>query len=497
MSRDAYGSRWPSLDQLWALLAVALPMWRVLLTPIMPHDFWWHLATGRLIALEGSIPTADRFSYTQAGAAYYNQPWLAQVLMYSGYRLGGAELLQLLQAIIIGMSFALLYRVSRREGAGPRLAAAITLAGGLVAMDNWQIRPQSYAIPLFVATLALLLRWRRSGDAPLWLLPPIMIVWVNLHGTFILLPVLCASVWLGTLVERRRQREARARADLIALAGWSAGALLASLLNPRGPAIYSYVAGLLRDRAVAELVAEWVSPFRDLASPMTIVFWIMLTIFGLLLLRRRQRLTPTAILLLLPFLGLALQSVRNILWLGIVAVPITSWLLATPLPNPRRRSAESVALNRAIAALVLVPLVVCLPWWKAALGLPPAVGRVLHASTPIVATEQLRGLPQRPARLFHEMSFGSYLIWAAPEQRVFIDPRIELYRYEQWRDYIALGQGRDVEALAAEYRFDGWLVNPDSQPELVESLTDNPRWQRVFETDEAIYFGPASASTHR
>ncbi len=497
MSHSARGSRWPSLDQLWALLAVALPMLRVLLTPLMPHDFWWHLATGRLIALEGSVPTADRFSYTQAGAPYYNQPWLAQLLMYGGYRLGGAELLQLLQAIIIGASFALLYRVSRREGAGPRLATVITLAGGMIAMDNWQIRPQSYVIPLFVATLALLLRWRRSGDAPIWLLPPIMIVWTNLHGTFILLLVLCASVWLGALMERRWQRGSRDRADLRALAGWSAIALPASLVNPRGAAIYGYVAGLLRDRAVAELVAEWVSPVRDLASPMTIVFWIMLAIFGLLLVRRRRHLTPTAILLLLPFLGLALQSVRNILWLGIVAVPIASQLLAAPRRQSCRRSAESIALNRAIAALVIIPLIATLPWWKAALGLPPTVGRILHASTPIVATEQLRALPQRPARLFHEMSFGSYLIWAAPEQPIFIDPRIELYSYEQWRDYLTLSQGQAVDALAAKYRFDGWLVSPASQPELVESLSSNPRWQRVFETDEAIYFGPAAAAARR
>lgn len=479
---------WPSLAQLWGIATVTLLMLRVLTTPVAPNDFWWHIATGRLIAASGSIPTVDQFSYTQYGTPYYNQPWLAQLLMYGGYQLGGVELLIVLQAIVIGVSFAVLYRVCRREGAGPRLAAVLTLAGALVAMDNWQIRPQTYAVPLFIATLAILLQWRRNGITPLWMLPLIMIIWVNLHGTFTLLPALCGTIWLGAVVERRWWRGERTGREFTVLAGWSITALLASMLNPRGAAIYTYVAGLLGDRAVAELVTEWASPFRDADSPMTIVFFVLLAVFALVIALRWRRLTPAAALLLLPFLALALQSVRNILWFGIVAVPVATWLLAAPEHASHRRTVEIVALNRAIAGLLIALLIATLPWWKESLGLPQSLGNVLSANTPIAATEQLRALPQQPARLFHEMGFGSYLIWAAPDQPVFIDPRIELYSYEQWRDYITLGQGQEVEELTVKYKFDGWLLDPDKQAALVAALDADPRWQRIITTDAAVYF---------
>lgn len=490
MKHQPRRAAWPTLDQLWAIATVVLLALRVQLTPIAPNDFWWHIATGRLIVETGSVPTVDRFSYTQYGQPYFNQPWLAQVLMYGGYRLGGAALLEFAQAILIGAAFGLLYAVCRREGAGPRVATIVTLAGALVAMDNWQIRPQTYALPLFIVTLTILYAWRRSGHAPLWALPLLMIVWVNLHGTFTLLLVLCGAFWLGAVIERWWNRSGRTSAECMRLACWSAVALLATLVNPRGLGIWRYVAGLLTNRSVSRLVTEWASPFSDLASPMTIIFFALLAIFIALLGWRRRRLTPTDLLILLPFLALALQSVRNILWFGIVATPIAARLLAAAPKEARRRPHEIVLMNRLIAGLLALLLLATLPWWKESLGLPPALGSLLSDQTPLAAIAQLRTIPQRPQRLFHENGFGSYLIWALPEQQVFVDPRIELYPYEQWRDYITLGQGKEIDALAAKYGFDGWLVNPETQKDLIPALDRNPRWQRIFTSAEAVYYSP-------
>lgn len=490
MSTSARRLDWPSLDQLWALATVTLLALRVQLTPIAPNDLWWHLATGRLIWLTGSVPTVDRFSYTQYGEPYFNQPWLAQLIMFGGYQAGGAALLELLQAVLIGVSFAMMYTMCRREGVGPRASTIATLAGALIAMGNWQIRPQTYALLPCISTLALLLEWRRTGRGPLWVLPLLMLVWVNLHGTFTLLLVLCGLVWLGAVWERVWHQRGRTWRECCTLAAWSAAALLATLANPHGIGIWGYVAGLLGNQSVSQLVTEWASPFNDLHSANTWLFFVLLACFLALAAWRWRRLTLADGLLVLPFLLLALQSVRNILWFGIVATPLTARLLAAPAPTSRRRSTEIVLLNRLIAGLLLGLLVATLPWWKEQLGLPPALGLLLSAETPVAATEQLRALPQRPARLFHDMGFGSYLIWAAPEQRVFVDPRIELYPYQQWIDYIELGQGKAVDTLTRRYGFDGWLLDPQAQAGLVAALEQDDRWQRMFTTDEAVYFGP-------
>ncbi len=490
MTRSQGKAAWPSLDQLWALATVALLVLRVQLTPIAPNDFWWHIATGRLIVQTGRVPAVDHFSYTQYGQPYFNQPWLAQVFMYGGFQLGGAALLELLQAVLIGITFALMYRLCRAEGAGSRAATIATLAGALIAMGNWQIRPQTYALLPCILTLMILLQWRRTGTGFLWALPLLMVLWVNLHGTFTLLLVLCGLVWLGAVIERGLGSSGRTWRECTVLALWSTGALVATLLNPHGVQIWSYVAGLLTNRAVGQLVTEWVSPFRDLQSPNTVLFFVLLLLFLALATWRRRRVTLADVLLVLPFLLLALQSVRNILWFGIIATPLTARLLAAGEPQSSRRPVELAFMNRLIGALLLGLLAATLPWWKEALGLGPALGNLLSAETPVHATQQLRSLPQRPQRLFHDMGFGSYLIWAAPEQPVFVDPRIELYPYTQWVDYIELGQGRRVTDLADKYGFDGWLLDPEAQSGLVAALDADPRWQRLFETEEAIYFGP-------
>jgi hypothetical protein len=484
MDSQTRSSGWPSIDQIWVVALVALIALRVQLTPIMPNDFWWHVATGRLIAQTGQIPDADRFSYTQAGQDYFNQPWLAQLLMYGGYSVGGAALLVFLQALLLGGSFWLLYTICCREGAGTRTAVICTLIGALVAMDNWQIRPQSYAVPLCIATLGILLRWRRSGDGPLWALPLLMLIWANLHGTFTLLPVLCGLVWLGALAERRWFGGGHSREEIRALTLWSAAALLALLANPRGLGILGYVAGLLSNRSVGDLVTEWASPLRLLDEPMTLIFFGVFAAVTVIVVWRWRWLMPTDLLLLMPFSVLAFQSARNILWFGIVAAPVCARLLSAA-PQTERQP-----INRLIAGLLALMVIGTLPWWKSALGLPPTVGNLISAETPLAATEQLAARGLRPQRLFHELGFGSYLIWAASDLRVFIDPRIELYPFEQWRDYIVLGQGREVDALARKYGFDGWLLDTQRQAGLVAALDRHPRWQRVFTSEQAVYFAP-------
>jgi hypothetical protein len=463
---------------------------RVQLTPIAPNDFWWHIATGRLIVESGAVPRVDYFSYTQYGQPYFNQPWLAQTLMYGVYQLGGAALLELLQAVLIAVSFGIMYRICRRAGVGSRAATIGTLSGALIAMGNWQIRPQTYALLPCIAAISILLKWRDTGRAALWALPLLMIIWVNLHGTFTLLLVLCGLVWLGAAIERVWRHSGRSWNELWRLAAWGVVTLVATLLNPRGVGIWQYVAGLLTNQSVSQLVTEWASPFRDYQSTNTILFFVLLALFAALCAWRWRRISLADVLLVLPFLLLALQSVRNILWFGVVATPLAARLLAGEAQPTRRKPTEIVLINRLIAGLLIALLVATLPWWKEEVGLPPVLGDLLSAETPVAATVELQNLPQRPQRLFHDMSFGSYLIWETPQQHVFVDPRIELYPYEQWIDYIELGQGKNIDAMVQKYGFDGWLLDLQAQADLISALESDTRWQRMFTTDEAVYFGP-------
>jgi len=232
-------------------------------------------------------------------------------------------------------------------------------------------------------------------------------------------------------------------------------------------------------------VTEWAPPsVRDLNG---IIFFLFVIATLLVLIYARRRPDLTDLVLLLAFLWLALGAKRNVVWLGFVATPLLAVQLATLLPARQRNFAGSSALNGLLLGLLLLLYASALPWVKGAFW-PPEVGRLLSEDTPVAAVERLRDEAERPERLFHAMSYGSYLIWALPEQKVFIDPRIELYPLEQWEDYLALSGGYNVAELLARYRIDGLLLSQDEQEALIVAARRLPGWELRYEDAQSAYF---------
>jgi hypothetical protein len=126
---------------------------------------------------------------------------------------------------------------------------------------------------------------------------------------------------------------------------------------------------------------------------------------------------------------------------------------------------------------------------KPALGLPPELGSLLSPVTPVAAVAAMEQGPRPPRRLFHEMSYGSYLIWAAPGQNVWADPRIELYPLDQWLDYQRLSSGVEVDGLLAKYAIDGLLLSNENQQDLVAYAKARPQaWELRYADEETTYF---------
>jgi hypothetical protein len=509
-----------TLDNVWLFAGVAFVALRPLLSTIPPHDFWWHMATGRLIAASGQIPAVDSFSYTRAGEPFFNQSWLAQLLLYGLHQLGGVPLIAFMQALVLAGAYGLLLRLCIRRTGSIRLSVGFLLLATLPAsFDNWVVRPQTYAIPLFIVYLYLLTRWRlgwspgASSFAPLLLLPALGAVWVNLHGSFVLGGVLIGLTFVGELLRRWWEDRSEARSwatrpvgeaeDLLARTAerpprpplWHlivAGGLtgLSWLANPGGAQVLGYVRNLLSSSQVTRLVVEWAPPtVRELGG---MIFFIFL-IVGIVILAYARR-APNLVDMLIAgvFLWLALGAVRNNIWFTAAATPLlvsqlAAWRPATAAQRPAFQGLP--ALNLALVAVIALMLLLALPWVKPWLGLPPAIGDLLDPKTPVAAVAALEADGERPQRLFHDMSYGSYLIWAAPAQKVWADPRIELYPYEQWRDYQQLSAGLGVEALLDKYAVDGLLLSNEGQAELLAWAQARPEgWELRYADEAASYF---------
>lgn len=477
---------WLRLNHVWLALPPLLVALKVLLTPIAPHDFWWHLAYGRQIVVTGAIPTVDTFSYTRGGAAFFDQPWLAQVLMYLLYTGVGAAGLQVVQACLVAGAYLLLERLCELGGAGRRTAVIATVLAAIAAYDNWHIRPQTLVLPLWVAAIGVMERWRRHGRTP-WLLLPMVALWSNLHGTWTL-PLALGAIY-GACEGFRTFRGAgqRSQTELQSLGGSLALAALASLANPHGWGVWRYTASLLGNQAIGSLVTEWAPPRLGTASG-NLFFGLLALVLVALYIKRRHT-TITHVLALAAFGALALDAGRNAIWFAALAAALLAPLW---VESSRKRRVEATTLNSLLLLLLTLPVVLALPPFKRGLGLPSRLAAVVDPQTPVAAVAALQTLPERPQRLFHDSGFGSYLMWAAPDQQVFVDPRIEHYPIEQWHDYIRLSAGLDVERLTARYGIDAFLLSPDTQAELITTLRRDRNWRETVNTDAAVLFQPVA-----
>jgi hypothetical protein len=327
-----------------------------------------------------------------------------------------------------------------------------------------------------------------------------MVLWVNIHGSFVLGLALIGITFVGEALKIFRPPTTdntsasviSRRSSVVNLALCGILTAAAMLLNPRGFAVLGYVGNLVGSNAVMTLVTEWAPPtIRDTDGK---IFFAFLVGCGVVLIYARRRPDLTDMLLFGAFLWLALGAGRNAVWLGFVATPLLVVQAATLLVEPRARAsyAGSALLNGVLLGMLALLVALALPWIKPALGLPPSVGALISDETPVQAVAFLRAQPDRPKHLFHTEAYGSYLIWAAPEQPVFVDTRIELYPYDQWRDYINLGQANNTAALIQKYAIDGMLLSTKYQQPLIDALRADGGWVERYHDEQTSYFTKAS-----
>jgi len=107
------------LNPVWVLATLGGIFAFVSTNPIHPEDFWGHMVVGHVVVETGAVPTTDLFSFTAAGQPYIYQSWLAGLIFFATYCVGGPELVVFVQAVIItlayGLILALCWQLARRH----------------------------------------------------------------------------------------------------------------------------------------------------------------------------------------------------------------------------------------------------------------------------------------------------------------------------------------------------------------------------------------------
>lgn len=499
-----------STDHLWPLAALVMVGCLGCLIPVDQVDFWWHVALGRDIARLGAVPTTASQSWAlPAGTPFTYGSWLAELALYGLHTLGGLPLIVLVRNLLLLSALGLVGVEARRRSGSWRIGALAIGGAGLMALNNISVRPQMFAWVLLTLTALVVGAYRKRQVGPRWLLlvPLLIALWVNLHGTFTLgLGIVGLAAVGETLTAMLRRPQRLTPREIGWLWGMTGLALGATLLNPRGIGIVGFVGALVSDPVVRQFVGEWQRP--DLLSFPGIFVPLTLVLAGLGWLRSPRRFDLTDAGLLLAFGWLAASSMRNVIWFGMLAWPIAAGLLARDPGRVPRSRRQLPLVNYSLAAALLVPLVLVQPPLKAALALGPpftglgpevADGIYISAGTPVRAVAWLKAHPLPPgARLFHDMEYGSYLMWALPEQQVFVDGRIELYPYATWLRYrqIVAGEGSlpELQALGATHA----LLSRGGQRDLLGLMAaPGSGWHAIYSDDVAVVYARSGAGGAR
>lgn len=242
-------------------------------------DVGWCLATGRWMVQHHRIPFTDVLSYTAHGQEWI-YPLLSQLLLYLTVVLGGFSLLSWLGAAACTATVAIFLR---RATAATALLALIAVP--MVAART-EPRCEMFTEVLFAAFVSLLWFYHRSGRGPIWMLPVLMALWVNLHPGFIAGLGMCGAyvfLELGDMAFQKRRADAVAR--LRRAVPWLTMSVAATLVNPWGPRVYLGIFGQNDlNRIHLRFISEWM-PVRltptalaaalQWRSPDGVVFWLL------------------------------------------------------------------------------------------------------------------------------------------------------------------------------------------------------------------------------
>ncbi|HET7851061.1 MAG TPA: hypothetical protein VFL51_18590 [Pseudolabrys sp.] len=443
-------------------------------------DTFWQIAVGDWIVAHRALPHADVFSSSMAGAPWISTQWLAQVIFAQTFALAGWTGLVALSATAIAGAFGLLIHFLHRTL--PAGAALVLALGALVlASPHLVARPHVLALPVMVIWAAGLVRAVDDRRAPSFALLPLMTLWANLHGGFVLGIALIAPLALEALLQNGAAERWRA------LSRWAVFALLAlaaSCITPYGPQSLLATARILRLGEALSLIAEWQPQDFSVFGG----FELCLMAAAGYALYRGLTLPPIRILLVFGLLHMALAHVRNGEVLGFIG-PL---LVAAPLaPQIGRRDPAVGNAGAPVRAPVLVVLVMLAAVSYAAAQTMQYMPNPRFAPQAAVAAVKASG----KTRILNSYDFGGYLI--ASGIAPYIDGRTELYG----EDFVV----RHHRALMLQDldQFLRLLHDANIDVTLLEAgtpaigLLDHlPGWKRIYADDVAVVHVRSEASAN-
>ena len=474
--------------------------------PLWHTDIWGHVSYGHLILETGTIPATEPFMPLAQGVRLIDTSWLTQIALAFLEGTFSAAGLQFFYAFSATLCCLLVMRnAMRATGNHWFTLAALGIFTMLVWKSAFVIRPQLAGMACFLFLMASSPPWKRSSlqlppKFQWFVIPGIMCVWANSHGSFPVGLLYLGGLFAGRCVDVLSRtgtfralikNESLVRSFLILQL-----AAIAILINPYGLSLYVHVLTFGQNPNLADL-NEWntmtIEMYHGKVAALTAVLLAVVYRWS------PRRVSTSELLLLVGFGLLAVMNRRTLIWLAPIAAlafavhgnaiwkQLTSKRLPETDPEEPRGIWTACAIGSVWCAFAYAPIGLILLHGA---GNPEQQQKrfasAVSRATPLDATEYLKQMnPQ--GLVFNSYEWGDYLLHAGPDDiQLFTTSHAHLVPPEVWKDYLRIAHaGANWGDRLDRYGINTVMVDKPRRKNLIGKLKETDDWKVAYEDRQA------------
>ncbi len=490
----------------------------------------WHIRTGELILANHAIPHVDPFSASMGGRQWFAWEWLYDVAVGALQNAAGLNGVVVFTAAIIALTFSWTFRLLLRWGTNLVLALALVLVAASAAMIHMLARPHVVSWFFTVAWFWILESSEKNLDSErtlntevtgehrvkrrLWMLPVLMLVWVNVHGGFLMGFALLVIYWVGAVgqwlkpagdrfEDILREIAAGRRVRTLGLVGVVSAA--ATLVNPYGWQLHVHIYRYLSNRFLMDHIDEFQSPNFHHVAQKCFAGLVLLTLVAVAAKVREIKVSQGLVLLLAIYAGLYASRNLPVSSLLLILV-IGPWLseamerhagnVRVGIPNDgpektsflQRMAAINLKLRGHVWPIAAVVVAGCIAAHGGKLGSSGLMNahfdgkRFPAAAVDYIETHGVQGPEVSPDE------WGGYLIYRLyPKVKVVVDDRHDFYGEEYLKSYLKMVRVEPGWQDFLQRQNVRTVIVPGASA-LANILLETRGWQAVFADDKTTVF---------
>lgn len=465
-----------------ACFAISFLFFYLFATPLFNFpDIPWHLAAGKWIVENGTIPEMDLWAYAPQEVTWYNISWLWDILLSTIETHLGLEYIYIFFVTSLALLIACSYTWLISRKVKPEFAIATVFVLGLVIWHFANARP--YNISFLFALLSHVLcyqAYRKENYMPLYIIFPVMMaVWGNIHGGFLAGFSVLGFYGIATLIER----------DYIAfrklfLLG------IASVITLIAFNYYHFGLVTATLRTLHSVATNFINEWQNFTFHAMMGPTVLLLSFLLVVNPRDKKIPIEERLMAYAWLFAATWSIRNFPFAAIFSMPALA-ISFSQTGKPKPFHVVDTAKAR-LGVIIITALLVSTTLIPSTRNTIFPGDRITSLKDPRAAVAYIKTHIPPETVIFNEYSLGGYLIYALERpKRVFIDGRAgTAYSEELITDIISarsLSTPEEFGKFIEKYHVGAIVVNKLHNISVIARLSEyHDQWHITFEDDNYL-----------